>query len=75
MTKKLLEKERTLEEIVELCKVYEQIGEQSTTMNEVHSTQSICIEQLENIKEFVERFETGDNICEIENRYNEIELN
>lgn len=64
-----------MEEIVELCKVYEQIGEQSTTMNEVHSTQSICIEQLENIKEFVERFETGDNICEIENRYNEIELN
>lgn len=33
LKKKLLEKERTLDEIIELCQVHEQIGTQSTAMN------------------------------------------
>lgn len=33
LKKKLLEKERTLVEIIELCQVHEQIGDQSTAMN------------------------------------------
>lgn len=40
LKKKLLEKERSLDEIIELCQVHEQIGNQSTTMTTTTSAPS-----------------------------------
>lgn len=38
LKKKLLEKERTLDETVKLCQIYEQIGNQTTIMNTPNNT-------------------------------------
>ncbi|XP_031333862.1 uncharacterized protein LOC116163872 [Photinus pyralis] len=37
LKKKLLEKERSLDEVIELCRVHEEISTQSTVMNQVNS--------------------------------------